>query len=399
MRILFLLLPLMCLFADTTQNIKNNEQKLQDISNKSSSINIKLKRLGNNINDKNRKIAELKTQIDNLVANINVNEKLYEEQESLFNTYNKKYNELDSKLKALQKELVDVLLKDMAIYMILNSKEPLNEDSIIFEEALKTMSKGAKKSVEVIINEQNSVKQDMKSTQEKIDSAKAIINAQKEKKKILEIAKKEQENLVKKLNAELTIYNDELKRLDKERVSIQKILVGLNILKKQETQNQEQQNTEQSNPHTGNFAPLEVRQIGNSYRIVSTARYNGAKTIAPLKSYKIETRYGPYYDPVYKMKVFNEFVTFSVRNRSNVLAVLDGKIVFAKETPMLKNVIVIEHKNGLHTIYSYIDNLANIKVGSMVKKGTTIAYVNDKLHFEVTQKDKHINPLQLINVR
>lgn len=399
MRILFLLLPLMCLFADTTQNIRNNEQKLQDISNKSSSINVKLKILGNNINDKNKKIAELKTQINNLVKNINTNEKLYEQQEDLLNTYSKKYDELDSKLKDLQKELVDVMLKDMAVYMMLNFKEPLNEDSVISEEVLKTMSKSAKKSIEVIVSEQDSVKQDMKSTQDKIDSAKAIIDAQKEKKKILEIAKKEQENLAKKLNNELTMYNNELKRLNRERISIQKILVGLNILKKQETQNQEQQDTEQSGQYNGHFAPLEVRQIGNSYRTVSTARYTGAKTIAPLKSYKIETRYGPYFDPVYKMKVFNEFVTFSVKNRSNVLAVLDGKIVFAKETPMLKNVIVIEHKNGLHTIYSYIDSLANIKVGSMVKKGTTIAYVNDKLHFEVTQKDKHIDPLQLINVK
>lgn len=403
MRILILLLISMCLFAkpsSTDKSIQNNEKKLQNISNKASSINAKLKSLGNNINDKNKKIKELESQIESLTKNIDTNEKLSLEQEGVLKTYSKKYDELDLRLKTLQKELVDIVLKDMAIAMILNQKEPLSEDSIISEEVLKNLSKSAKDSLEVITNEQTNLKKDIQITQDKIDSAKKIINTQKEKKQILELAKNEQENLAKRLNNELEAYNNELKKLDSERVSIQKILVDLNILKKQELQNQEKKRKELlSSGDSSSLAPLEVRQIGSSYRNVSTTTYKGAKTIAPLKDYKIETKYGPYFDPVYKMKVFNEFITFSVKKRSNVLAVLDGKVVFAKDTAMLKKVVVIEHKNGLHTIYSYIDNIANIKIGSMIKKGSTIAYVNDRLNFEVTQKDKHIDPLQLINAR
>lgn len=395
------LLSLGLLFANTDKNIKTNQQKLQNISNQQSAINKKLKTLGANINDKNAKIKELNKQITIIQKNINTNQKVYLEQEKVYTEYQSRLKELKDRLEVLQTNLVDTILKDMTIVMILNSKEALSEDSIISEEILKQMSNAAKQNINKIIEEQETITKDMKDIEGKIDSAKKTITSQQEKKEILEIAKTEQQNLARKLKIELNSYNDELKQLDKERVGIQKILVSLNILKKQELESQEEKRSklksESSTTKNTNEAPIEVRQIGSSYRNVSTAKYKGAKTIAPLKNYKIETKYGPYFDPVYKMRVFNEFITFSVTKRSSVVSVLDGKVVFAKDTAMLKKIVIIEHKNGIHTIYSYLDEIPdNIKVGLNIKKGAIIAYVNDKLNFEVTQKDKHINPLDFI---
>lgn len=395
------LLSLGLLFANTDKNIKTNQQKLQNISNQKSAINKKLKTLGANINDKNAKIKELNKQITIIQKNINTNQKVYLEQEKVHAEYQSRLKELKDRLEVLQTNLVDTILKDMTIVMILNSKEALSEDSIISEEILKQMSNAAKQNINKIIEEQEVITKDMKDIEGKIDSAKKTITSQQEKKEILEIAKTEQQNLARKLKIELDSYNDELKQLDKERVGIQKILVSLNILKKQELESQEEKRSklksESSITKNTNEAPIEVRQIGSSYRNVSTAKYKGAKTIAPLKNYKIETKYGPYFDPVYKMRVFNEFITFSVTKRSSVVSVLDGKVVFAKDTAMLKKIVIIEHKNGIHTIYSYLDEIPdNIKVGLNIKKGAIIAYVNDKLNFEVTQKDKHINPLDFI---
>ncbi|MDE6885676.1 MAG: peptidoglycan DD-metalloendopeptidase family protein [Helicobacteraceae bacterium] len=405
MRILFLFLSFALLFGNTEQNIKKNEQKLQNISKEQNAINAKLKTLGANINSKNKKIKELTNQIKSIESNINANQKLYLEQEAIFNEQNKNYDELNKKLEFLQKELVETILKDMSIIMILNSKEPLSEESIISEEILKNLNQKVKQDIEKLISEREVIKKDITNVQNKITSAQKIIASQKEKKEILQIAKNEQLSLANKLNDELESYNNEFKQLDKERVGIQKILVSLNILKKQELENQEKKRKELKNTQTnisknGTIPPLEVRQIGSSYRNISTAKYKGAKTIAPLKNYNIETKYGPYFDPVYKMRVFNEFITFSVKNRSNVLAVLDGKIVFAKDTLMLKKVIIIEHSNGLHTIYSYLDDIKDdLEVGSKVKKGSTIAWITNKLNFEVTQKDKHIDPLELIKAK
>ncbi len=405
-------LNLSTLYADTNRNIKKNEKKLESIATKADSINAKLKNLGANINDKNAKIKELDKQIAKLSENIDENQKLYSEQERVFKDYSAKSDALNKRLEALQKELIDTILRDMAIVMMLNAKEPMSEDSIIAEEILKNLSDNAKKDIEKLIVAQQRVKNDINTAKIRVDNAKKIITAQIQKRDILQAAKKEQQNLANKMNTELKAYNNELKKLDKERIGIQKILVDLNILKKQELQEQERKRKEllaqkeskaqmaQQAQNATAIAPLEVRQIGSSYRNVRTAKYTGAKTIAPLSKYKLETKYGPYFDPVYKMRVFNEFITLGVDSHSPVVAVLDGKVVFAKNTPVLKKVVILEHKNGIHTIYSYLDDIPrNISVNAQIKKGATIAFVEEKLHFEVTQKDKHIDPLQLIKVK
>lgn len=394
------------LFADTTSRIQRNEELLSNIDSKQSSLSKKLKTLGDNINAKNAKINELDKQIKNLQKSINANQKVYLQQEKIFDTSQNKLNALSSRLNILQNELIGIILKDMTIAMILNYKEPLSEESIANEEILKNLSNSVKEKIASLIKESDDIKKEMNVAQEKINNARSIIATQKEKKIALENSKLEQQAIAKRMKDEVKSYNEEIARLDKERSQIQQILVDLNILQKKELESQEAkrealQKDSQNAPSIGsNIAPIEVRQIGSSYRNVSTARYTGKKTIAPLKDYTIETKYGPYFDPVYKIKVFNEFVTFGVKKRSAVLSVLDGKVVFAKSTAMLKMVVIIEHSNGIHTIYSYLDEIpSNIKVGARVKKGNTIAYVNDKLNFEITQKDKHINPLDFVYIK
>lgn len=409
MRILILLLFVLfnsVVFADTASRIQRNEERLNTINSKQSALSKKLKSIGDNINDKNAKINNLDKEIKSLQRSIDLNQKLYLEQEKIFDDSQKKLNSLTDRLNVLQNELIGVILKDMTIAMILNSKEPLNEDSIANEEILKHLSDSAKEKVASLIQEREKIQENIKTAQEKISNARLIIVSQKEKKIKLENSKLEQQALANRMKDEIESYNDEIEKLDNERTQIQQILVDLNILQKKELENQESkreklQKDDKNAPSIGNnIAPIEVRQIGSSYRNVSTARYTGKKTIAPLKDYTIETKYGPYFDPVYKIKVFNEFVTFGVKRRSAVLSVLDGKIVFAKSTAMLKMVVIIEHSNGVHTIYSYLDEIpSNIKVGARVKKGSTIAYVSDKLNFEVTQKDKHINPLDFVYIK
>lgn len=410
MRLLLIFVIFIALFGDTNKNIQTNEKKLENIASKADSINAKLKNLGANINDKNAKIKELERQINALNANINKNQRNYENQERIFKETSAKQEALNNRLSVLQGELIDRVLKDMAIIMMLNQKEPLSEDAIISEEVLKSLSDLAKRDIEAIIKEQARVQMDLDISKARIENAKKIITSQIKKREILQSAISTQQNLINKMSSELQSYDNELKRLDKERTGIQKILVDLNILKKKELQEQERKRKEllaqkkadsapKKSPNL-TIAPLEVRQIGSSYRNVRTAKYNGAKTIAPLKNYTILTKYGPYFDPVYKMRVFNEFITFGVKSRASVLAVLDGKVVFAKSTPVLKKVVILEHKNGIHTIYSYLDEIPrNISVNASVKKGATIAFVGEKLHFEVTQRDKHIDPLQLISAK
>lgn len=144
----------------------------------------------------------------------------------------------------------------------------------------------------------------------------------------------------------------------------------------------------------------QIRQLGSSYQGSSVKRYTGKKTIAPLDSFVVKQKFGNYVDPVYNIKIFNENVVLR-SNKSDAIVknVLDGKIVFAKDTSMLARVVIVEHDNGIHTIYAHLNKIApNIKVGKNIKKGAVVGRIKNDLTFEVTQKNFHINPLELISL-
>ncbi len=82
---------------------------------------------------------------------------------------------------------------------------------------------------------------------------------------------------------------------------------------------------------------------------------------------------------------------------SKVYNVLKGKIVYAKKNSgTLENVVIVQHKNGLHTIYSHLDQIApTLKTGKWIKKGFVVGRVSNTLMFQATKNNKYINPKDL----
>ncbi|XPV54919.1 MAG: peptidoglycan DD-metalloendopeptidase family protein [Halarcobacter ebronensis] len=78
----------------------------------------------------------------------------------------------------------------------------------------------------------------------------------------------------------------------------------------------------------------------------------------------------------------------------------NGKIVYAKkDAGMLENVVIVQHRNGLHTIYSHLDQISpSLKVGRWIKKGYVVGRVNNTLTFQATKNEMHINPKDLFKI-
>ena len=143
---------------------------------------------------------------------------------------------------------------------------------------------------------------------------------------------------------------------------------------------------------------IEVKKIGSSAKGIRIAKYIGKKTIAPLKHYTIVKKFGTYYDPVYKMRLFNESVSMKTkRANAKVFSVLRGKIVYAKKNAgLLDNVVIVKHKGNLHTIYSHLDKISpTLKVGKWIPKGYVVGRVNNILQFQATKNSKYIDPTKL----
>lgn len=89
-----------------------------------------------------------------------------------------------------------------------------------------------------------------------------------------------------------------------------------------------------------------------------------------------------------------------------VYAVEDGIIEDAYNDALMGNTIVIDHKNGIKSIYSNLSTLEMVTVGQEIKKGTIISGIGDTalmetgdeahLHFEMKKDGETINPLSYI---
>ena len=143
---------------------------------------------------------------------------------------------------------------------------------------------------------------------------------------------------------------------------------------------------------------LKVRNLGSTTKGIKTSVYRGKKTIAPLKSYTIIKKFGKFYDPVYKIELFNESISLqSKKPNAKVYSVLKGKVVYAKhDAGELGNVVIVKHNNGLHTIYSQLSDIPkSLRVGQWIKKGYVVGRVKKVLVFQATKNNKYLNPEKL----
>ncbi|MCL9818703.1 murein hydrolase activator EnvC family protein [Helicobacter colisuis] len=404
LRLFFVFLCLIQLQAnqEINQKISKNKTALENQKKKEAQVNQKLQELGKEVNKQKEELSTIENIIKESEKNISKNKQEYSKKETLIKTLSSNQESLYQKRKDIELAIIDLVAKDISFAILLNDFQPESIRDLITEESFKVLNNTTKKELANLSQQQTQIIQDLKTLQKEIAQLQSFIDSENKKRANLKDLQAKQKKALNAYQKEIDKYNQELQQITKERDSLQEILVQLNILKSQEEEKRKKREelvkTKNTTTPKSTQSDFDVRQVASSYHNISTTKYKGAKTIAPLDNFKIDKRFGPYYDPVYKMKVFNESITLISTGDDKVKSVLDGKVIFAKDTPILKKVIIIEHQNNMHTIYAQLDKIApTIKPGSIVKKGYTIGRINNALKFEVTLKDKHIDPLELIS--
>jgi murein DD-endopeptidase MepM/ murein hydrolase activator NlpD len=260
-----------------------------------------------------------------------------------------------------------------------------------------------------------------------INNLTKYIKLQEDEKRKYKILKQKKKKIISNLAKKHKNYQEQLKKIISKQQNLQNLLGELKILKNKEIQKErlrqkklkekklkeaqqakrlklQKQKSKNKKMKISQKKQLdkdidiEVRNIGSSSKGIRISKYKGRKTIAPLKSYKIVKEFGKYYDPVYKIELFNEALSMKPKYKnSKVYNVLLGKIVYAKKNyGTLENVVIVQHKGGLHTIYSHLDKIApTLKAGKWIKKGFVVGRVSDTLMFQATKNSKYINPKDL----
>ncbi|GAA7378076.1 M23 family metallopeptidase [Helicobacter pylori] len=377
--------------SDIAKDIQHKETLLKKTHEEKNQLNSRLSSLGEAIRSKELQKAEMERQMAALKKSLEKNRNESLAQEKVLTNYRKSLDHLQKQRSFLQKRVFDALLQDFLFSQALKEQNLASSNDVILQVAFENLHQSTLSKMSQLSQEEKDLNAQALKVKSSIQKISSVIDEQKTREVTLKSLQTEQNKLILSMQKDYAIYNQRLTLLEKERQNLNALLKRLNIIK-QNRENEEKVSLKKSSQ------ALEVKQVASSYQNINTTSYNGPKTIAPLNDYEVVQKFGPYIDPVYNLKIFSESVTL-VSKTPNALVrnVLDGKIVFAKEINMLKKVVIIEHKNGIRTIYSQLDKIApTIKSGMRIQKGYVLGRIDQRLGFEVTMREKHINPLELI---
>lgn len=129
--------------------------------------------------------------------------------------------------------------------------------------------------------------------------------------------------------------------------------------------------------------------------------YSGGKLGMPIRdSYRVSSNFGTRVHPITGKKHTHTGIDFAAPQGTDIYAAEDGVVLVAQTWSSYGNCVIIDHGNGLWTLYGHIRN-GGIKVekGEKVKKGQKIAEVGSTgnstgphLHFEVRKNQTPVNP-------
>lgn len=385
------------------------------VDNKIKNTSTKIDKYSKNHKNINKKVAKNAREIMRLKRELNYQQKLsvklQKDLQGKENSYNENKKQLESLSQAqailekdsekLEQELVFTIAQSVSLSVILEEEYTPNEESMMEFEVFKVMLKNSKEKIKKLndIFYENSKNINILGEQaSSLEIAIAVIDEK--RKALLSNQEKTKKGLAKLKKAKLA-YKKELKKLLNKQDMLKATLAKLNIIKIDEINKakeaaQRAQAFKEKTVVSDSNLPT-VKKHGSSYQAVKTKKYRGKKTIAPFSPYTITKKYGTYTDPIYGIKVFNESISLRPKEKNTkVKTVFNGKVIYADKTAVLDNIVIIEHTNGLHTIYANLSQISpNVKKGKKVKKGYTIGRVSDELIFEVTQKSFHINPIRL----
>ncbi len=125
--------------------------------------------------------------------------------------------------------------------------------------------------------------------------------------------------------------------------------------------------------------------------------------VVPVASASVLNDYGFYHNKTLNIYYEHEGLDFTAAAGTEVLAAESGVIEsIYKEDILLGTEIVIDHGNGLKTVYRFVTEAEGLKVGDEVEKGEVIATIAEAngneykdgahLHFEVLQDGKNVDP-------
>ena len=132
--------------------------------------------------------------------------------------------------------------------------------------------------------------------------------------------------------------------------------------------------------------------------------YDGGAFCWPAPSYtRISSPFGYRTHPTLGVQLYHNGVDLASPSGSKILCAYDGIVVAADYTSVMGNYIMVDHGDGLYTVYMHASALY-VSKGDVVIKGENIAAVGSTgrstgphLHFSVRKNGEYVDPMAYIS--
>ena len=124
----------------------------------------------------------------------------------------------------------------------------------------------------------------------------------------------------------------------------------------------------------------------------------------PTESTKINSKYGYRYDPIYKTIQFHHGIDIKTKYLEPVMTTADGTISFAGWMGGYGKCVVVDHSNGVSTLYAHLQEL-KVKSGRAVTRGDVLGLSGSTgkssgihLHYEILKDNTNVNPQPFLKI-
>ncbi|MCJ7602086.1 MAG: peptidoglycan DD-metalloendopeptidase family protein, partial [Desulfobulbaceae bacterium] len=228
-----------------------------------------------------------------------------------------------------------------------------------------------------------------KHEQEKIRLSQAAEEVMKQQ-EILTQTQQERQYLLDRVNTERKLYQQAIKELENAAKQLTATLTELEE-KATEVKIEREQQLIKDYP----LKPFKKRKPA------SARGFAGEKgKLQPPVAGSIAQQFGTHTDKTYGVSTFANGINIESAPGSDIIAVYDGKVVYAGTLRGYGNLIILDHGNHYYSLVSGVGEILR-KVGEMVKQHEKIGVTSlhtgllqEALHFEIRHNTEAQNPLE-----
>lgn len=347
-------------YADTTQNVKNVEQKRLQIRQKINALSQLEKKETNKLSRNQQKLEKNQIALQKSKDQYSKKQSNISELEKQLNIYLNEYNKRNK----------DSAERIRCIYK--------NQHSIILDILLSTTS--ISEFLDRIYYQNLIIQSDKKKMQNLRDEARRIAVL----KQKLEIEKRQLSGIIRNIDKE----NSNIQSTIKQNKSM--------IEKIQKDKRAYERSERELKRLSDNLTSIISKSTKNSGVIV------GSGFILPVQGARISSLYGYRIHPIFKTKIFHTGIDYAVPYGTPIKASNAGKVIYSGWYGGYGKVVIIDHGSctgkPTTTLYAHMSK-QSVNVGDNVTRGQVIGYVGSTgystgphVHFEVRINGKHQDP-------